>query len=70
MQGICCDSCGAEGREEITTLYVPSCTSVTFLFIAVNMIINTTTTTTHRLLAFALMLFPTDEPHVSFAEIY
>jgi hypothetical protein len=69
MQGICCDSCGAEGRGEITTLYVPSCTSVTLLLIAVNMIINTTTTT-HCLLGFAVKLFPTDEPHVSVAEIY
>jgi hypothetical protein len=70
--GICCDSCGAERRDEITTLYVPSCTSVILLLITVIVmfsIISNTTTTTHRLLGFAVMLFPSDEPHSSVDEI-
>jgi hypothetical protein len=82
--GICCDSCGAEGRDGITTLYVPSCTSVTLLLIAVIVIISiisdtttittttsntSTNTNTHPLLGFALMRFPSDEAHISVTEI-
>jgi len=74
--GIYCDSCGGEGRDEITTLYVPSCTFVTLLLIAVNVLIsiisNTTITTTNitpRLLVFVFVLFPSDEPHSSVAEM-
>jgi hypothetical protein len=75
LVGIRCDSCVAEGRDEITTLYVPSCTSVTLLLIAVIGMIsvisnNTANTTTHRLLGFAVMLFPSDEQHSSVAEKY
>jgi hypothetical protein len=69
--GICCDSYGADGRDEISTLYVPSCTAVTLLLIAVIVMIGiiSNTTTTHPLLGFAVMLFPSDEPHSSVAAI-